>query len=48
MTVMYRPHDCTVASPSSDAKSLDLETWLPGFEPGDVAASPIHPVLWQR
>jgi hypothetical protein len=48
MTVIYVADDSRVLAPTSKARSLDLERWLPGLGPGDLVASPINPVLYQR
>jgi hypothetical protein len=31
--------------PDSPARKLDLKVWLPGCQPGDLAASPTNPAL---
>lgn len=46
MTVIYMDADMRVAEPANDHQRDDLRKWLPGLEPGDLAASASNPVLW--
>jgi ectoine hydroxylase-related dioxygenase (phytanoyl-CoA dioxygenase family) len=46
MTVIYMAADARVSEPDNENRKLDLETWLPGLKAGDVAASPLNPVVW--
>ena len=46
MTVIYFADGTRVSEPDSVYQQFDLATWLPGLNPGDLAASPINPVLW--
>jgi ectoine hydroxylase-related dioxygenase (phytanoyl-CoA dioxygenase family) len=46
MTVIYMAADARVSEPDNENRQLDLETWLPGLKPGDLAASPLNPVVW--
>jgi len=48
MTVIYMADETRVSEPDNENRKLDLETWLPGLAPGDLAASPLNPVLWSR
>ncbi len=48
MTIIYIDSDMVVGEPANDAQSNDLATWFPGLEPGDLAASPLNPVVWER
>ena len=48
MTIIYLDVEARVKHPENDNQQLDLETWLPGVAAGEVAASPINPVLWTR
>ncbi|MBM3213641.1 phytanoyl-CoA dioxygenase family protein [Candidatus Poribacteria bacterium] len=48
MTVIYFADGATVLEPDNDNRKADLEWWLPGLNPGELAASPINPVLYQR
>jgi ectoine hydroxylase-related dioxygenase (phytanoyl-CoA dioxygenase family) len=47
MTMIYLDADMTVASPVNAMQEADLAKWLPGLAPGDPAASPLNPVLFQ-
>lgn len=47
MTIIYFDAAARIAPPKSKAQQSDLETWLPGKKPGDLADSPLNPVLWQ-
>jgi hypothetical protein len=38
--------DAVVSVPDHPSREKDLQTWLPGLRDGDVAASPINPVVW--
>ncbi len=46
MTVIYFADGLRGIAPEHEWHRLDYEAWLPGVEPGDLAASPINPVLW--
>jgi ectoine hydroxylase-related dioxygenase (phytanoyl-CoA dioxygenase family) len=48
MTVIYFADGTRVGPADSEARQVDLATWLPGLRPGDLAASPINPVLFDR
>ena len=48
MTIIYMDKDIRVAQPQSKAQTNDWNGWLPGTEIGEVAASPINPVLWEK
>lgn len=45
MTMIYMDADMIVSEPVNDMQRNDLATWLPGIEPGSIAASPINPVI---
>jgi ectoine hydroxylase-related dioxygenase (phytanoyl-CoA dioxygenase family) len=46
MTVIYFADGARVREPDSMYQQFDLNVWLPGLRPGDLAASPINPRLW--
>jgi ectoine hydroxylase-related dioxygenase (phytanoyl-CoA dioxygenase family) len=48
MTVIYMADDAIIAEPDSNARRNDLKAWFPGLKPGDLAASPINPVVFAR
>jgi ectoine hydroxylase-related dioxygenase (phytanoyl-CoA dioxygenase family) len=46
MTVIYFADGARVSEPDSVYQQFDLGVWLPGLQPGDVAATPLNPLLW--
>ncbi len=46
MTVIYMDAEARVVPPDNPNRADDLATWLPGRRPGDLAASPLNPVVW--
>jgi len=46
MTIIYFADGARVGPDDSDPRRKDLADWLPGLAPGDVAASPLNPLLW--
>jgi ectoine hydroxylase-related dioxygenase (phytanoyl-CoA dioxygenase family) len=46
MTVIYFADGARVSEPDSVYQQFDLATWLPGLQPGEVAASRLNPRLW--
>ncbi|MDX1565598.1 MAG: hypothetical protein R3236_09345, partial [Phycisphaeraceae bacterium] len=46
MTIIYMDRNAKVIEPQNEDQANDLATWLPGLRPGDPAASPLNPVLW--
>lgn len=48
MTVIYFADGARVCTPDNPDRAVDLERWLPGLQPGDVAASRLNPLLWHR
>ncbi len=47
MTVIYFADGMRVAEPQTPGQQFDLHIWLPGLKPGDIAASPINPLLYR-
>ncbi|KPF80833.1 phytanoyl-CoA dioxygenase family protein [Novosphingobium sp. AAP93] len=45
MTMIYIDAEMTVAEPVNRMQQSDLAQWLPGLQPGDLAASPLNPLL---
>lgn len=45
MTVIWLADGIRVEQPDSKAKRHDLDNWLPGCEPGQLANSPINPMV---
>lgn len=48
MTMIYMDGDIRVIEPVNAPQKNDLASWLPGLKPGDIAASPINPILFER
>jgi ectoine hydroxylase-related dioxygenase (phytanoyl-CoA dioxygenase family) len=46
MTVIYFPDGVRISEPSNKNQIADLQTWLPGQQPGEIAASPLNPLLY--
>lgn len=47
MTIIYIDSAMIVGEPANDSQRGDLNGWFPGLKPGDLAASPLNPVVWQ-
>ncbi|MBO2945360.1 phytanoyl-CoA dioxygenase family protein [Paenibacillus sp. F411] len=47
MTIIYVADGTVIANPESKAQESDLNKWLPGLAPGDLAASPLNPLVYQ-
>lgn len=45
MTVIYFADGTHVSEPKNVAQENDLRGWLPGCQPGDLAASPLNPLI---
>ena len=45
MTIIYFADGARITEPNSVHQQADLETWLPGQSPGEVAGSPLNPIL---
>jgi ectoine hydroxylase-related dioxygenase (phytanoyl-CoA dioxygenase family) len=45
LTVIYFADGTRIATPENDNQRVDLEVFLPGLAPGDLAASPLNPLL---
>jgi ectoine hydroxylase-related dioxygenase (phytanoyl-CoA dioxygenase family) len=48
MTIIYIADGTRVAEPDSNARRNDLKRWFPGLKPGDLAASPLNPLVYKR
>lgn len=46
MTVIYFADGVRTAEPDNENRKRDLANWLPGCAPGDLAASPLNPVVY--
>jgi ectoine hydroxylase-related dioxygenase (phytanoyl-CoA dioxygenase family) len=47
-TIIYMDRDVRMIEPKHQNHRFDAMFWLPGVEPGEVAASPMNPVLYER
>jgi len=45
MTVIWFADGLSVRQPANSAQEHDLASWLPGLAPGDLAATPVNPVI---
>jgi len=46
MTIIYFPDGMLVEPPQNNRQASDLGRWMPGCRPGDRAASPLNPVVF--
>jgi ectoine hydroxylase-related dioxygenase (phytanoyl-CoA dioxygenase family) len=47
MTIIYIADDMRISTPDYQSRQNDLDRWFPGKKPGDLADSPINPVIWR-
>ncbi len=47
-TIIYMDRDIRVIEPQHANHRADAHMWLPGVKPGEVAASPLNPILYER
>jgi hypothetical protein len=48
MTVIYFADGARVSPLSNEKQKNDLAKWLPGLQPGDLAASRLNPLVFPR
>jgi ectoine hydroxylase-related dioxygenase (phytanoyl-CoA dioxygenase family) len=48
MTIIYLADDTRISEPDNPHRADDLKSWMPGLKPGDMAASPINPLVYRR
>lgn len=46
MTIIYYADGIQVAKPDNSARENDRKAWFPGCAPGDLAVSPLNPLLY--
>ncbi len=46
VAIIYYEHGTRVMKPNHTHRQIDLEEFLPGLKPGDLAASPLNPVIY--
>lgn len=47
MTIIYFADGTRILEPDNDNRRHDLKSWCPGQKPGDIAASPLNPLVYQ-
>ena len=47
MTVIWYADGARVTEPDNFNRQRDLERWLPGMKPGDLAASELNPLVFR-
>ena len=45
MTIIYFADGAPITPPESEYQQADLKAWFPGQGPGEIAASPLNPVM---
>jgi ectoine hydroxylase-related dioxygenase (phytanoyl-CoA dioxygenase family) len=48
MTVIWYADGARVTEPDNFNRRRDLERWMPGLKPGDLAASGLNPLVFRR
>ncbi|MBC8102743.1 MAG: phytanoyl-CoA dioxygenase family protein [Cytophagales bacterium] len=48
MTVIYFADGGKISPPDSLQRESDMAKWFPGLEPGDLAASPLNPLVYHK
>ena len=48
MTVIWFADGARVMEPDNDNRRRDLARWMPGLKPGDLAATDLNPLVFQR
>ena len=48
MTIIYLEDGARITTPDSPSREADLKGCFPGLVPGDLAASPLNPLLYHR
>lgn len=46
MTIIYIADGCQAIQPDNKHRENDLAEWLPGIKPGELAASPLNPLVY--
>jgi hypothetical protein len=46
MTVIYYADGTRILQPDNDHRRVDMEVFHPGQSPGELAASPLNPLLY--
>ncbi len=48
MTIIYFADGARILEPDNKNRVMDLQRWLPGQHPGELAASPLNPIVYDR
>jgi hypothetical protein len=48
MTVIYYADGARVLAPDNPHRQADLNTWLPGQQPGEIAGGALNPLVYSR
>jgi ectoine hydroxylase-related dioxygenase (phytanoyl-CoA dioxygenase family) len=48
MTIIWFADGARVIEPDNFNRTRDLARWMPGLQPGDLAASPLNPLVYHR
>lgn len=48
MTIIYMADETAIAEPTFNGQYHEIENWMPGLKPGDIAASPLNPLVYSR
>ncbi len=49
MTIIYIADGARIIDPAGNInREDDIESWMPGLKPGDLAASHLNPLLYSR
>ena len=48
MTIIYIDKDMVVAEPQNSSQENDLRRWFPGAKPGEIADTPLNPVVYSH
>ena len=48
MTIIWYPDGTVVGPLDNDSRKRDRDRWLPGLQPGDLAASELNPLVYRR
>jgi len=48
MTIIYFPDGARITPPSNKHHQIDINQWMPGLQPGDLAASRLNPLVYSR
>jgi ectoine hydroxylase-related dioxygenase (phytanoyl-CoA dioxygenase family) len=48
MTIIYLADGGVISEPDTKQREGDLAAWFPGLKPGDIAASPLNPLVYHK